>query len=65
MCSGAIALARIKKVVFGTRDPEQGGHLKASEVVTGVLDEECRAILQTFFQALREKNSGSTAAPDL
>ena len=57
MCSGAIALARIPRVVFGVRDPDQGGHLKAREIASGVLEEECRALLQTFFQSLRNGNA--------
>lgn len=53
MCAGAITLARIPKVIFGVRDPECGGVLTAGEIVHGVLEEECRDLLQTFFKKLR------------
>lgn len=53
MCAGAIALARIPRVVFGARDPEHAGVLTARLIAGGVLEEECRAILRTFFKALR------------
>lgn len=64
MCAGAITLARIPLVVFGVRDPQQAGPLKA-ERVAGVLEAECLEILQSFFKALRRgekgcQNSGST-----
>ncbi|MFC1453390.1 tRNA adenosine(34) deaminase TadA [Verrucomicrobiota bacterium] len=65
MCAGAIVLARIPKVVFGTPDPLRGGAVSAfgildhprlnhrCEVVSGVLEEECRSLLQSFFRARR------------
>ena len=64
MCAGAIALARIPKVVFGAYDPHPGfargsaearnsGAIQAAEVQGGVLAEECRELLQGFFKTLR------------
>jgi tRNA(adenine34) deaminase len=67
MCAGAIMLSRVKKVVYGARDPKGGcagtfmnilqderfNH--QSEVVSGVLVEECGALLSDFFRNLREK----------
>jgi tRNA(adenine34) deaminase len=67
MCAGAIMLSRVKKVVYGAKDPKGGcagtfmnilqderfNH--QSEVVTGVLEEECGALLSDFFRNLREK----------
>lgn len=53
MCAGAIALARIPKVVFGASDPQSIGTLKADVIVHGVLENECRSILQDFFRAAR------------
>lgn len=67
MCAGAIMLSRIEKVVFGARDPKGGcvgtfmnllqddrfNH--QSEVVDGVLEEECGRLLSDFFRRLREK----------
>ncbi|MBY0121969.1 tRNA adenosine(34) deaminase TadA [Bacillus sp. S/N-304-OC-R1] len=67
MCAGAIILSRVKRVVYGAKDPKGGcagtfmnllqderfNH--QSEVVTGVLEEECGELLSAFFRQLREK----------
>jgi tRNA(adenine34) deaminase len=65
MCIGAIILARIPRLVFGTRDPKAGAcgsvfNLSAESrlnhqvlVTGGVLEEECQALLQQFFRQLR------------
>jgi tRNA(adenine34) deaminase len=65
MCIGAIVLARIKRLVFGTNDPKSGavvsnynigvdGRLNHTvEVSGGVLEEECAELLRDFFQRLR------------
>jgi tRNA(adenine34) deaminase len=65
MCAGAIVLARIPIVVFGVPDPKRGGAISVfnilahpnlnhrPQVITGVLESECRAILQQFFRARR------------
>jgi len=55
MCAGAIALARIPKVVFGASDPKSTGTLNAGEIVRGVLEKECRLILQDFFKDARRQ----------
>ena len=67
MCIGAAILARVERVVFGVRDPKGGACgsvLNIPEerrlnhrldVVGSVLEEESRALLQEFFQGLREK----------
>jgi tRNA(adenine34) deaminase len=67
MCSGAIILSRIKRVVYGAPDPKGGcaGTLMnllqdsrfnhQCEITNGVLGEECGQLLSTFFRALREK----------
>lgn len=65
MCSGAIVLARVPLVVWGASDPKRGGHTVFSilnhpglnhrpALQTGVLEAECREILQSFFRARRE-----------
>lgn len=66
MCAGALVLARVDKVVFGTRDPKAGaaGSLMnllqdkrlnhRAEVVEGILAEECSEALKRFFRRLRE-----------
>ena len=64
MCSGAIINSRLKRVVYGARDPKAGCFGSVSdfaalpfnhrpEVVGGVLAEACAAELSAFFQRLR------------
>jgi tRNA(adenine34) deaminase len=65
MCAGAIVLARIARVVFGAWDPKAGaaGSLwdlvrdrrlnHRPEVVGGVREAECAALLEQFFAARR------------
>jgi tRNA(adenine34) deaminase len=67
MCSGAIILARIQRVVFGAHDPKGGcagtfmnllqderfNH--QSEVVSGVLEQSCGRLLSDFFQGVRKR----------
>jgi tRNA(adenine34) deaminase len=64
MCAGAIVLARIPLVVWGVDDPKRGGASlfnilqhpnlnHRAEIITGVLAEESKAILQSFFRARR------------
>lgn len=66
MCAGAIVLARVPLVVWGLSDPKRGGHTVFSilnhaglnhrpELLTGVLEPECRDVLQNFFRARREE----------
>jgi len=63
MCAGAITLARITKVVFGAYDPQNSGAVKAAEVQGGVLEKECRQMLQGFFRTARaQANSASQAS---
>ena len=65
MCAGAIVLARVPRVVFGTGDPKAGAAGSVLDVlaeprlnhrpavVGGVLAEECAALLTTFFASRR------------
>ena len=67
MCSGAIILSRVKRVVYGASDPKGGcagtfmnlltderfNH--QSEVTAGVLAQECGDILSEFFKDLRRR----------
>jgi tRNA(adenine34) deaminase len=65
MCAGAIVLARVDRVVFGAWDPKAGmagsagdllRHPKLNhrpEVLGGVLEAECGALLREFFAARR------------
>ena len=65
MCAGAIINARIPRVVYGTPDLRFGafgskinlaevGMNHTPEVVSGVLLEECREMLSSYFKAKRE-----------
>jgi tRNA(adenine34) deaminase len=65
MCAGALGLARVARVVFGAWEPRTGavGSLwdvlrdrrlnHRPEVVSGVLAEDCAALLESFFAAQR------------
>ncbi|GAB5046805.1 tRNA adenosine(34) deaminase TadA [Thermodesulfovibrio sp. TK110] len=67
MCSGAIVHARIKRVVYGCNDPKGGGAVSLYRILqdprlnhqvkitAGILEEECRAVLQRFFKELRNQ----------
>lgn len=66
MCAGAVVLARLDRLVYGAVDPKAGavGSLwdlvrdrrlnHRPEVVSGVLAEECGALLREFFAGHRE-----------
>jgi tRNA(adenine34) deaminase len=74
MCVGAMVHARIGTLVYGAREPKAGAvesTQRAHEhpalnhrlaVVGGVLDEECRALLQAFFQERRRAGRAAPAA---
>jgi tRNA(adenine34) deaminase len=64
MCAGAIINARIPRVVYGASDLKAGScgsvcnlfsmkYNHHPEVVSGIREEECAALLKDFFQALR------------
>ncbi|WP_339217595.1 tRNA adenosine(34) deaminase TadA [Ornithinibacillus sp. FSL M8-0202] len=67
MCAGAIVQSRIKRVVYGAKDPKAGcaGSLMnllddnrfnhQVEVCSGILQEECGQLLTSFFKTLRER----------
>lgn len=60
MCAGAIGWAQISRVVYGACDEKRGYtryapnalHPKTT-VTSGVLEEECKSLMQAFFQAKR------------
>ena len=64
LCAAGIALFRIRRLVFGAYDPKGGGvehgarifatALHRPEVVGGMREDECGAMLRDFFQGLRE-----------
>ena len=60
MCAGALGWAQVGRVVYGATDEKRGYHLFApqtmhvrTEVVAGVLEEECAELMKSFFQRLR------------
>jgi tRNA(adenine34) deaminase len=70
MCAGAVVLARLPLLVYGTTDPKAGAcdtlyHIPTdprlnhrAQVVGGVLAERCGAVLSRFFAARRRPGQG-------
>lgn len=68
MCSGAIVNSRVDRVVYGCPDSKAGGAESifniitnpnlnhCAEVVSGVCEEECAAVMKAFFKRRREEN---------
>ena len=69
MCAGALVLARIDRLVYGCDDPKTGAvkslyNIATDErlnhiinVTSGVLAEDCSALLQHFFRRRRIENT--------
>ncbi|QQZ62695.1 tRNA adenosine(34) deaminase TadA [Paenibacillus sonchi] len=69
MCAGAMVQSRVPLTVYGTPDPKAGcaGTLMnlleeprfnhRTEVIQGILQQECAELLTTFFRQLRKKSS--------
>lgn len=71
MCSGAIGLARVPQVIYGATNPKFGAAGSLYDILTdtrlnhrvhvetGILEEECAAIMQSFFRQgrLRQKEA--------
>ncbi len=67
MCAGAILNSRIPRVVFGAFDPKGGAagtvvNLLENkrfnhrvEVIPGIMEEECKSLMQDFFKKVRKK----------
>ena len=65
MCVGALVHARVADVVFGAAEPRAGALVSATRaldtpglnhrfgVTGGILDEECRELIQAFFRERR------------
>ncbi len=60
MCAGALAWSQIARIVYGAPDTKKGYRLVApkvlhpkTQVVSGVMEEECAAVMKEFFQAKR------------
>ncbi|WP_440837872.1 tRNA adenosine(34) deaminase TadA [Paenibacillus sp. 22594] len=68
MCAGAMVQSRVPRTVYGTTDPKAGcaGTLMnlleeprfnhRTEVIQGILQQECAELLTTFFRRLRKKS---------
>ena len=69
MCAGALVLARVRRIVFGAKDLKAGAcgsvlniahHTKLNHrirVIGGVLESDCRRLLQEFFKKKRQKGN--------
>lgn len=66
MCAGAIINARIKTLFYGAPDPKAGScgtlvnlfdlpYNHKPEVISGLLADDCAAVLRDFFRALRQR----------
>ena len=71
MCVGAMIHARVGRVIYGTREPKAGAiesAMRAHEhpslnhrmtAVGGVMEDECRDVIQAFFRERRESGAGN------
>lgn len=76
MCSGASVMARLGRVVFAWGDPKMGclgGAFPVHElpklnhrvqVVSGIMEDECRAILQAYFKMKRGASASADEPPN-
>lgn len=70
MCAGALVQARVKRIVYGARDERAGAVESVFRIcdavslnhrmalTPGVLEQECRELLQAFFRARRKTDVG-------
>ncbi|HHX55433.1 MAG TPA: nucleoside deaminase [Clostridiales bacterium] len=77
MCAGAIVQSRMERVVIGAMNKKAGcaGSIlnllqveefnHQVEIITGILEEECSAILQDFFKNLRIRNKMEKVREDI
>jgi tRNA(adenine34) deaminase len=75
MCVGALVHARVGRLVFGAAESRTGalvstvrggelpGHNHRFEIVAGVREEACRALMQTFFRERRTNRGATVPAP--
>jgi tRNA(adenine34) deaminase len=73
MCAGAAVLARVSRLVFGAWDPKAGAAGSVRDVVRdvrlnhrvevlgGVLEDECGALLRAFFEDQRRMGAGDSS----
>ena len=72
MCAGALVHTRIRRVIFGCTDPSAGaagslinllqmpGFNHRCDIASGVLQDECAAILRDFFRKRRNEKDPSS-----
>ena len=60
MCAGALGWSQIKRIVYGASDDKRGYHTfcekpfhKKTEIIGGILAEECAELMTTFFKQKR------------
>ena len=60
MCAGAIGWAQVPRIIYGAPDPKRGFREYAPRVMHpkaeckgGILEEECRQLMQEFFKSKR------------
>lgn len=61
MCAGALGWSQIKRIVFGAADDKRGFHTfcdnpfhKSTEITSGILADECAALMTSFFKKKRQ-----------
>ena len=69
MCAGAMVQARLKRVIFGCHDPKAGACSSLYRITSdprlnhrvsvsgGILENDCRAILNRFFRTRRSRSN--------
>jgi len=72
MCAGALALFRVKRLIYGAPDLRHGANGSVFEVLSrphpihqvqverGVMEEEAKELMQRFFQERRKNCVGKT-----
>lgn len=75
MCAGALVMSRMDRVVYGSTDYKAGAAESIFNIVNhpglnhrleatgGVLDDECRGIMQRFFRGRRKTSASKKADP--
>lgn len=76
MCAGAIVLARVPAVYWGMTDPLRGGAISRFSIFqsaelnhrvqhqAGLLEEDCKGLVQDFFKRLRKAGNAAPAPDD-
>ena len=61
MCAGALNWSQVGRIVYGAPDPRRGYSLYSpsllhprTEVVSGVLADDCASLMRDYFQSIRK-----------